>query len=204
MSQQYGPPGTARTAVPPPGCPGHTAVPRRTAVAAGRSGDAADRAAAADGWGPAPGQRPRKSSRTQWIVMGGAVLAVVLIATGVVVMVTGGKRAGAAPVAADTRTPDPVGTLYTPPTPSPTKPVITKGPYDTGRVDRWWGLVHAGQGLDQGPGQEPVRGELPAARAWAARRDRRVFLGAADEADGSRRRSRITWSTSSRTTSSTS
>ena len=87
-----------------------------------------------NGWGPGPGQqRPRKSNRTQWIVMGGAVLAVVLIATGVVVMVTGGKKDPApAPVAADTRTPDPVGTLYTPPTPSPTAPVITKGPYDTG------------------------------------------------------------------------
>ncbi len=37
------------------------------------------------GWGPGPGQqRPRKEPKTQWIVMGGAVLAVVLIATGAV------------------------------------------------------------------------------------------------------------------------
>ncbi|MEU0093369.1 hypothetical protein [Kribbella sp. NPDC006257] len=87
------------------------------------------------GWGPAPGQRPRKSGRSQWIVVGGGVLAAALIAAGFIVMVTGGKKDPApasAPVATDTRTPDPVGTLYTPPTPAPTEPVITKGPYDKG------------------------------------------------------------------------
>ena len=46
------------------------------------------------GWGPGPMGppqfRPAKSSRTQWIVMGGAVMAVLLIAVGVVLLVTGG------------------------------------------------------------------------------------------------------------------
>jgi hypothetical protein len=86
------------------------------------------------GWGPGPAgpqfrQRP-KSMRTQWIVMGGAVLAVILIAVGVVLLVSGGGDDNQTPVAGDSLTPSPVGTLYTPPT--PTKPVTTKGPYDTG------------------------------------------------------------------------
>jgi len=89
------------------------------------------------GWGPPPQQfrPPRRSGKTQWIVMGGAVLAVLLIATGTVLLVTSGDKkdepvAAAAPT--ETVTPEPVGTLYTPPTPAPTQPVITKGPYDKG------------------------------------------------------------------------
>ena len=87
------------------------------------------------GWGPGPMGppqfRPAKSSRTQWIVMGGAVMAVLLIAVGVVLLVTGGgDDKQVPPVAGDSVTPDPIGTLYTPPT--PTKPEITKGRYDTG------------------------------------------------------------------------
>lgn len=85
-------------------------------------------AAGPGGWGPGPGrppQRPAKSNRTQWIIVGGAILAVALVAVGVVLLVTGGD--GGEPTAS--QTPDPVGTLYTP---SPTKAPNTKGPHDTG------------------------------------------------------------------------
>ncbi len=87
------------------------------------------------GWGPGPTgpqfRPPAKSSNTRWIVMGGAALAVLLIAAGVVLLVTnGGKDNAPTPTAGDSVTPDPVGTLYTPPT--PTKPVNTKGPNDVG------------------------------------------------------------------------
>lgn len=85
------------------------------------------------GWGTGPQNRPpAKSMRNQWIVMGGAVLAVLLIAGGAVLMVTGGgeKEKTDPPVAGKSLTPAPVGTLYTPPT--PTKAVITKGPNDVG------------------------------------------------------------------------
>jgi hypothetical protein len=117
MSQQYGPPQYQpqnQQQYPPPG-PG--------------------------GWGPGPGYpqqfRPggRKHRRTQWIVICGAALAVVLIATGVVLLVTSGPKdevAAPTPTPAETLTPQPVGTLYTPPTPSPTATQITKGPYDKG------------------------------------------------------------------------
>ncbi|ADB32175.1 hypothetical protein Kfla_3111 [Kribbella flavida DSM 17836] len=96
------------------------------------------------GWGPGPGGYPppppfrparRSSSRTKWIVIAGAALAVVLITTGAVLLITGGKEdapVATTPVAGETLTPAPVGTLYTPPTPSPTKTEITKGPHDTG------------------------------------------------------------------------
>jgi hypothetical protein len=122
MSQQYG---------PPQGQPGpqYQSAPQYQAGPQYQSGPPAP-----SGWGPPPGyHRPAKSNRTQWIVMAGAALAVVLIAAGVVILVTGGKKEPAkAPVAGESLTPDPVGTLYTPPTPSPTAPVITKGPYDKG------------------------------------------------------------------------
>jgi hypothetical protein len=66
--------------------------------------------------------------------MGCAVLAVVLVAVGVVLLVTGGGDA-ADPVAQ--QTPDPTGTLYTPsPTPTPND---AKGPNDTG-VEVGWGI----------------------------------------------------------------
>ncbi|WP_328521541.1 hypothetical protein [Kribbella sp. NBC_00359] len=81
-----------------------------------------------------PQDRPGKSSRNQWIIMGCAVLAVVLVAVGVVLLVTGGSK-DADPVAQ--QTPDPVGTLYTPsPTPTPND---SKGPNDTG-VEVGWGV----------------------------------------------------------------
>jgi hypothetical protein len=59
--------------------------------------------------------------------MGCAILAVCLVAGGVVLLVTGGDKKNEP---AANQTPNPTGTLYTPPT--PTKAVITKGPYDTG------------------------------------------------------------------------
>ncbi|MEU4193806.1 hypothetical protein AB0E69_18045 [Kribbella sp. NPDC026611] len=71
-------------------------------------------------------QQPRKSSRNQWIIVACAVVAVVLIAVGVVVLVTGGGKSK--PEAK--QTPNAPGTLYTPsPTPSPDD---AKGPNDTG------------------------------------------------------------------------
>ncbi|TDD21290.1 hypothetical protein E1218_21165 [Kribbella turkmenica] len=81
------------------------------------------------GWGTGP-QRPQPrrgtSNRTQWVIVGCAVLAVALVAVGVVLLVTGGDEE--TPAAGET--PYPTGTLYTPPT--PTEPVITKGPHDVG------------------------------------------------------------------------
>ncbi|MGC4942926.1 hypothetical protein [Kribbella sp. DT2] len=113
MSQQYGPPQNQNQHQPPAGQPG--------------------------GWGPGPGYpaqyRPggRKNRRTQWIVIGGVVLAVVLIATGAVLLVTAGKKDNtAAPTTGQSLTPAPVGTLYTPEATAPTTPQITKGPYDKG------------------------------------------------------------------------
>lgn len=85
------------------------------------------------GWGPGPAGpqfRSAKPSKTPWIVMGGAVLAVLLIAVGVVLLVGGGgKDDGGTPVAGDSITPDPVGTLFTP---EPTEAPKTKGPNDVG------------------------------------------------------------------------
>ena len=129
--QQYG---------PPPGPP-----PAPTAGGWG----AGPGASGPGGWGPGP-QRPQpfnrlaKSSRTQWIIMGCAILAVSLVAVGVVLLVTGGDKTDK-PVA--NQTPDPTGTLYTPPT--PTNAVITKGPYDKG--------VEVGGGI----WFTPARGWLP-------------------------------------------
>jgi hypothetical protein len=116
MSQQYGPPPG-----PPPAPSSGGWGPAPGASGPGGPGPV--------GWGTGPGRqqpRPGKSTRSQWVIMGCAVLAVVLVAVGVVLLVTGGgdEEPAANP------TPDPVGTMYTPAT--PTKPVITKGPYDTG------------------------------------------------------------------------
>jgi len=66
--------------------------------------------------------------RSRWIIVGGTIVAVALIAVGVVVLVTGGDDEK--PAAQDT--PNPTGTLYTPPEPTPTKTAATKGRYDTG------------------------------------------------------------------------
>jgi hypothetical protein len=100
------------------------------------------------GWGRGPSGPQRQSSgsmRSRWIIMGGTIVAVALIAVGVVVLVTGGDKE--TPVSE--QTPDPTGTLYTPPTPSPTKAAVTKGRYDTG--------VEIGGGL----WFTPVKGWLP-------------------------------------------
>jgi hypothetical protein len=121
MSQQYGPPPGPPPAPssggwgPAPGAPGQGGP--------GPSGSGPG------GWGTGPQRpqsRPGKSNRSQLIIIGCAVLAVVLVAVGVVLLVTGGGEEE--PVAS--QTPDPTGTMYTPAT--PTKPVITKGPNDTG------------------------------------------------------------------------
>ena len=116
MSQQYGPPPG-----PPPAPSSGGWGPAPGASGPGGPGPV--------GWGTGPRQpqRPRKSNRSQWIIMGCAVLAVALVAVGVVLLVTGG---GEDETPAANETPDPIGTMYTPPT--PTKPVITKGPDDTG------------------------------------------------------------------------
>ncbi|MEV0290234.1 MULTISPECIES: hypothetical protein [unclassified Kribbella] len=121
MSQQYG---------PPPGPP-----PAPSAGGWGQAPNAGGPGGPpAGGWGTGP-QRPqqRKSNRSQLIIIGGAVLAVVLVAVGVVLLVTGGDDE--TPVAE--QTPNPVGTMYTPPT--PTKPVDTPGPNDKG-VQVGWGV----------------------------------------------------------------
>jgi hypothetical protein len=123
MSQQYG----SQPAPPPAPAPG------------GGWGQAPaggwGQGAAPGGWGPGPlrPQQPRKSNRNQWIIMACAVVAVLLIAVGVVVLVTGGDKKEPAAV----RTPDAPGTLYTP-SPSPT-PDDKKGPNDLG-VEVGWGI----------------------------------------------------------------
>ena len=112
MSQQYG---------PPPGPP--------PAPSSSGWGQQAPASAGPGGWGTGPvrpQQRPGKSNRSQLIIIGCAVLAVVLVAVGVVLLVTGGGEEE--PVAG--QTPNPVGTMYTPPT--PTAAPTTKGPNDVG------------------------------------------------------------------------
>ena len=122
MSQQYGtPPGP-----PPAPAPGGWG-----------SGPGATGPSGPGGWGPGPGrpqQRPAKASRNQWIIMGGAIVAVALVAIGVVLLVTGGGKDDD-PVSQ--QTPDPTGTLYTP-SPEAT-PNDAKGPNDTG-VEVGWGV----------------------------------------------------------------
>ena len=81
---------------------------------------------------PGPRANSPRSNRSQWIVMGGAAMAVVLIAAGVIVIVSGGDRKGPAkqPIAGPGSSQHPGGTPSKPP--SPSAPVITKGPYDKG------------------------------------------------------------------------
>jgi hypothetical protein len=122
MSQQYG---------PPPGPPPAPA-PGGWGSASGAGGPSGP-----GGWGPGPGrpqQRPGKSNRTQWIIMAGAIVAVALVAIGVVLLVTGGGDKGK-PAAQET--PAPVGSMYTP-SPTP-KPDDSKGPNDTG-IEVGWGI----------------------------------------------------------------
>lgn len=121
MSQQY---------APPPGPP-PVQAPGGWGPAPGGSGTTGP-----GGWGPGP-MRPQhrpKSNRNQWIIMAGAIVAVTLVAVGVVLLVTGGDDQDKP---ASQQTPDPTGTLYTPsPTPSPND---GKGPNDTG-VEVGWGI----------------------------------------------------------------
>ncbi|WP_141862039.1 hypothetical protein [Kribbella jejuensis] len=85
-------------------------------------------APAPGGWGPGPSRpvRPPRSSKTPWIIMAAAIVAVLLVAIGVVLLVTGkdGKKTTAQ------QTPEPLGTMYTP-SPTPT-PDDSKGPNDVG------------------------------------------------------------------------
>ncbi|GAA3151116.1 hypothetical protein JOF29_008400 [Kribbella aluminosa] len=100
MSQQYGPP------------PGPPPAP----------------APAPGGWGPGPARpnHPQKPSKLPWIIMAGAIVAVLLVAVGVVLLVNG---MGAGKTAAE-KSPEPLGTMYTPsPTPTPND---SKGPNDVG------------------------------------------------------------------------
>jgi hypothetical protein len=92
--------------------------------------------AAPGAWGPGPTRpnRPPKSNRTAWILMAGAVVAALLVATGVVLLINGSGK-GDKP--ASQSTPNPVGTLYTPsPTPTPND---SKGANDVG-IEVGWGI----------------------------------------------------------------
>ncbi|MFC6156793.1 flagellar basal body-associated FliL family protein [Kribbella jiaozuonensis] len=123
MSQQYGPP------------PGPPPAPAPAPGGWGTAPQARPGGPAPGGWGPGP-QRPHqppKSNRTAWIIMAGAIVAVLLVATGVVLLVNGSGKDK--PVSQ--QTPDPVGTLYTPsPTPTPND---SKGSNDAG-VEVGWGI----------------------------------------------------------------
>jgi hypothetical protein len=132
MSQQYGPP----PGPPPAPAPGGWG-----------SGPGSAGTPGPGGWGPGPRRpqhRPGMSTRTQWIIVAAAIVAVSLVAIGVVLLVTGGDKDDK-PVAQPT--PDPTGTLYTP-SPSVT-PVDSKGPNDAG-VEVGWGVWFT-----------PARGWLP-------------------------------------------
>lgn len=147
MSQQYGPPGQGPgphypqplpppgygrapvgAAGPPSGQGGPPFGPGGPPAGPGHSG----------GWGPGPQppfQRPPRRKRgTQYAVITAGALSVLLIALGAVLLLRGGggeEAAGPTP-GGDSLTPAPVGTLYTPPTPSPTETEVTRGPNDKG------------------------------------------------------------------------
>jgi hypothetical protein len=123
MSQQYGPPGQGPAGqggpgpqygqpLPPPGQGGWGPGPR--------------------GYPPGQFRPPGRSRHTMYAVVGGGVVALVLIVLGVVLLLTSGGKDQQPTAAGSSLTPDPVGTLYTPSTPSPTEPVVTKGPNDKG------------------------------------------------------------------------
>jgi hypothetical protein len=115
MSQQYGPPPGPPPAPAPGGWQGPPAQP--------------------GGWGPGPGRpsRPPKSNRTPWIIMAGAIVAVLLVAVGVVLLVNGKDDQ-------PTTQPSPGTTERTMYTPSPTPtPNDSKGPNDVG-VEVGWGI----------------------------------------------------------------
>ncbi|WP_432892650.1 hypothetical protein ACQPYH_17860 [Kribbella sp. CA-245084] len=139
MSQQYGPPpGPPPAPAPAPGGWG-TAPQGGPGTAPGGWGPAGAGGAGGGrpgGWGPGPQRPPHqrpKSNKTAWIIMAGAIVAVLLVATGVVLLVNGGGKDK--PVSQ--QTPDPVGTLFTPsPTPTPND---SKGPNDVG-VEVGWGI----------------------------------------------------------------
>jgi hypothetical protein len=112
MSQQYVPSGQGPAGQPPRGQGGWGPGPR--------------------GYPPGQFRPPGRSRHTLYAVVGGGVVALMLIVLGVVLLLTSGGEDKQSTAAESSLTPDPVGTLYTPPTPSPTEPVVTKGPNDKG------------------------------------------------------------------------
>jgi hypothetical protein len=167
MSQQYAPP----PGPPPAPAPGGWGPGPGTPGPSGPAGPG--------GWGPGP-RRPQyrqgRSSRNQWIIMGCAVLAVVLVAVGVVLLVTGGGKDDD-PVAQ--QTPDPVGTLYTPsPTPTPNDARGRTTP--ASRSDGVSGSRRPRAGCRTG--QVQGREELHPPAVQRPRPDRRVLLGPPDRA----------------------
>ena len=120
MSQQYGPPGQR-----PAGHGGHGPQQGWGQRPPGPAGPF--------GYPPGHFNRRAGSKRAQYVAMGGGALAVVLIILGAVLLVrSGGKDEEEQPTAGEALTPAPVGTLYTPPTPSPTEVEVTRGPNDKG------------------------------------------------------------------------
>ncbi|MFG1908249.1 hypothetical protein [Kribbella sp. NPDC048928] len=123
MSQQYGPPpGPPPASAPAPGGwgTGQQAPQGRPGVGGTGGGG---------GWGPGPTRpnHPQKPNRTPWMIMAGAIVAVLLVAIGVVLLVKGnGDDSGSTAQ----NSPQPLGTMYTP-SPTPT-PDDSKGPNDVG------------------------------------------------------------------------
>ncbi|MET9272520.1 hypothetical protein [Kribbella sp. NPDC003557] len=132
MSQQYGPPPGPPPAPAPGGWGTGPQAPQGPQGPHGPQGGPA-----AGGWGPGPKRpnHPQRSSKTPWIIMAGAIVAVLLVAVGVVLLVNGQDK-GDQPVAGPSSSG--VGrTMYTPsPTPTPND---SKGPNDVG-VEVGWGV----------------------------------------------------------------
>ncbi|MEV0790805.1 hypothetical protein [Kribbella sp. NPDC050459] len=130
MSQQYGPPPGPPPAPAPGGWGPGPQAPQ------GPLGPRGPQGPAGGGWGPGPKRpnHPQRSSKTPWIIMAGAIVAVLLVAVGVVLLVNG-KDKGDQPTAEPSSG---VGrTMYTPsPTPTPND---SKGANDVG-VEVGWGV----------------------------------------------------------------
>ncbi|HEY3561387.1 MAG TPA: hypothetical protein VGL05_28175 [Kribbella sp.] len=120
MSQQYGPPpGPPPASAPAPGGWG-----TGQQAPQGRPGGTPG----GGGWGPGPARpnHPQKPNRMPWIIMAAAIVAVLLVAIGVVLLVRGNDDSETT----TQQSPEPLGTMYTP-SPTPT-PDDSKGPNDVG------------------------------------------------------------------------
>ncbi|WP_327634163.1 hypothetical protein OHB24_29745 [Kribbella sp. NBC_00482] len=130
MSQQYGPP----PGPPPAPAPGGWGTGQQQGPPA-QGGGGVGGGVGGGSWGPGPGRpsHPPKANRTPWIIMAGAIVAVLLVAGGVVLLVNGKDDKPTTQ-----STPEPGGrTMYTPsPTPTPND---SKGPNDVG-VEVGWGV----------------------------------------------------------------